>query len=121
MDIFNYRVSSNHCPARCGIEIHRGKGGAVAIVTELPDNPGMSVCNAFENLFLQVVEAYDLDPERLVWVEHWEAWKSSEGMPYDREGEDWHLVKFRWTGTRACGARWVPVSESFVKAAVALL
>jgi hypothetical protein len=62
--------------------------------TELPDNPGMSICNAFEDLFLQVVEAYNLDPELIMWIEHWEIWKVSEGAPYDREEEDWHRVEF---------------------------
>ncbi|MGH2416468.1 MAG: hypothetical protein ACRDEA_22800, partial [Microcystaceae cyanobacterium] len=75
MDIFTYIPSSNRFPARCSLEVYRGNNSAVVIVTELPDNEGMSICNAFEDLIVQVVKAYDLDPANLLWIEHWEAWK----------------------------------------------
>lgn len=121
MDTLTYRVRSNNFPAKCGIEVYRGRDSALVIVTELPDNPGMSICNAFEELILQVSSAYELDPSRLLWIEHWEAWKSSEGAPYDREEEEWSRVTFDWDGERASNPRWLYVSQSFVKAAKSML
>jgi hypothetical protein len=85
MDTLTYRVRSNSSPAKCGIEVYRGRDSALVIVTELPDNPGMSICNAFEELILQVSQAHELDPSRLLWIEHWEAWKRTQDAPYDRE------------------------------------
>lgn len=121
MEIFNYRVSANTFIAKCGIEVYRGFNSAVVVVTELPDNEGMSICNAFEELILQVAQAYKLDPGRLLWIEHWGAWKRQEGAPYDREAEEWHQVRFKWDGTRASAPYWVNVSESFVEAAKSTL
>jgi hypothetical protein len=119
-EIFSYRVSSNRVEAQCTIEIYRGKSDLI-IVSELPNNPGMSICNAFEELFLQVVKAYDLRPEKLLWIEHWEAWKVTDGAPYDREEEEWSKVIFDWDGRRASNPRWQYVSQTFVEAAKSLL
>jgi hypothetical protein len=121
MEKFKYKVRANRYVAECGLEIHRGKNSTIVIITELPDNPGMSICNAFEDLFLQVVEAYNLDPERIMWIEHWEIWKVSEGAPYDREEEDWHRVEFDWDGDRATNPRWSFVTASFVRSAIAVI
>ena len=119
-ETFSYRVRANRIEAECGIEIYRGKSDLV-IITELPNNPGMSICNAFEDLFLQVVAAYGLNPEKLLWIEHWEAWKTSEGAPYDREEEEWSRVDFDWDGRRASNPRWLCISQSFVEAARSML
>ncbi len=115
MNIFNYKVRFNRMPAKCGIEVTLGKKSAVVVVTELPDNPGMSICNGFEDLFLQVCEFYKLNPASVLWIEHWEAWKHEEGAPYDREEEEWYKVEFDWDGKSARNPRWVPVTASFVK------
>jgi hypothetical protein len=120
VEIFNYRSSSNEVVAQCSVEIYRGKSD-LAIVTELANNPGMSVCNAFEELFLQVVKAYDLRPDKLLWIEHWGAWKVSEGAPYDREEEEWVKVIFDWDGRRASNPHWQYVSQTFVEAAKSML
>jgi len=57
MKIFNYKIRSHESPAKCGIEVHRGNKSAVVIVTELADNEGMSICNAFQDLVKQVAIA----------------------------------------------------------------
>ena len=121
MDTFNYRVRFNNCPAKCKIEVYRGQHSALVIATELPDNPGTSVCNAFEDLILQVSQAYNLDPARLLWIEHWEDWDESRGAPYDREEDEWSRVKFDWDGEKATNPRWLYVSQSFVEAAKLML
>lgn len=53
--------------ARCGISI---KGNCV-IVTELPDNPGMSVTNAAEYVADEICERYGIRPEELILIEHY--------------------------------------------------
>jgi hypothetical protein len=121
MNTFTYIPSSNRFPAQCGIEVYHGSQSAVVIVTELPDNEGMSICNAFEDLILQVAKAFELDPGRLLWLENWEAWKVCEGAPYDREEEEWIKVEFDWDGRLASKPRWMPVTASFVEAAKSVL
>ena len=86
MNIITYRVGFNDCLAKCGIEVFKGNDSTLVIATELPDNPGASICNAFEDLILQVARAFDLDPARLLWIEHWAVWQESEGAPYSRSG-----------------------------------
>ena len=120
MKIFTYKLNRRR-DAQCGLEIYRGRSSTIVIVTELPNNPGMSICNAFEDLILQVSTAYNLDPGQLLWIEHWQAWKVSEGAPYDREEEDWHRVFFDWDGTRATNPRWSFVTASFVRSEIAVI
>lgn len=114
---FTYIPSSNRCYSECGIEVYGNSDRALVIVTELPDNPGMSICNAFEDLLEQVCQTYQLDREHLLWIEHWEKWKVSEGAPYDREEEEWLQVQFERSGNRATNPRWLRVTASFVEAA----
>lgn len=57
--------------ARCRVQVHRHEGQTVAIVTELPDNTGMSVTNAVEWLLPALAEQYGL-PDGTVWIEHYE-------------------------------------------------
>ncbi|MBE9170866.1 hypothetical protein IQ238_26255 [Pleurocapsales cyanobacterium LEGE 06147] len=121
MNIFSYKVRSNRCPAKCGVEVTLCKKSAVVVVTELPNNPGMSICNGFEDLFLQVCEFYKLDPASVLWIEHWGVWNYKEGAPYDRDEEEWCKVEFDWDGKSARNPRWMPVTASFVEAAKSFL
>jgi hypothetical protein len=121
MEIFSYKVSSNKAIAKCGIEVYRGQSSSIVVVTELPTNPGMSVCNAFEDLFLQLVEAYNLDPASVLWIERWGQWRCSEGAPYNRQTEDWHQVRYELDGKKARNPYWLPVTAEFVAAAKAKL
>jgi hypothetical protein len=121
MDIFSYKVKSNRMLAKCGVEIYQGKKSAIVVVTELPDNSGMSICNAFEDLFLQVCEFYKLNPSSVLWIEHWGVWKYKEGAPYDRESEEWHKVEFNWNGEFVSRPHWINVTASFVEVAKSFL
>ena len=66
--------------ATCGIEIfyHRCRTNdgemidrAVVVMTEPPDNSGMSVTNGVEQIATAVAIANQLDPATTVWIEHY--------------------------------------------------
>lgn len=69
--IHRYKPPGSGIEARCRVQVHRHEGQTVAIVTELPDNPGMSVTNAAEWLLPALAEQYGL-PDGTVWIEHYE-------------------------------------------------
>lgn len=56
---------------RCRLRIYRCEGVDVVILTELADNPGMSVTNAIEELTASVSATYALD-ETAIFIEHYE-------------------------------------------------
>lgn len=60
-------------------------------------------------------------PASVLWIERWEAWKTSSGAPYDREEEDYSKVEFDWDGQKATNPRWLYVTRSFVEAAKSVL
>ena len=61
-------------PARCGLEIiELPDGRTVVIATELSDNPGVSVTNFAEELATLVCNGFSIDPNTLVWIEHYPA------------------------------------------------
>ncbi len=102
---FSYKNSGNRAIGFCEISVCRFHDKTNVIVTEIPDNPGMSICNAFEDLFVQVCKFYDLDPSRVRWFEHWPKWTAEQGG-YEREEEDWHQVDFELIDGRPVNARW---------------
>jgi hypothetical protein len=59
------------CYSKCGYRLEQTDKWTVLIVSELDDNPGTSITNAVEILFPQICEKLNLDPEKLVWVEHY--------------------------------------------------
>ncbi len=92
---FPFRVSANRIEAHCGIKIHCHPNElAVVVVTELPDNPGMSICNAFEDLLPRICCHFQLNPRQIEYFEYWEKWDVAKGHPYNRDREEWHRVSF---------------------------
>lgn len=61
----------NGCASKCGLEIHRHPDFTLVICTELQDNPGTSVTNWAEKLAYEVCQENQIDPGKLVWVEHY--------------------------------------------------
>jgi len=62
-----YQPRSNSIQARCNLRWN----GVVAIVTELSDNPGMSITNAIEDVALAVCERTGIPFKDLVLIEHY--------------------------------------------------
>ncbi len=78
-----------NCRSWCGLAViwlHDAR--TVVVATEREDNPGTSVTNAAELLATAVVKTFCLDPDKLVWVEHY-----APGRLHGRR-EDLDLVTF---------------------------
>lgn len=106
--IFKY-TPYNNIEAWCDIEIYQRGPTTVVIMTEMPDNPGMSVTNACEFIVTQMLRAYPLDPGRCIWIEHY-----PERYPAIEETFD--LVTFHWRqGVEASAPHWHPVTREWVE------
>lgn len=66
-EIFTYRAEVNRQTAFCRIRIN----GNTVVATELPDNTGMSITNAAEEVALLVCHNYSIPLSELVWIEHY--------------------------------------------------
>lgn len=66
-EIFHYKVKGNSFPAKCRVRINSN----TVIATELPDNKGMSITNAAEQVAMQVCHFYEIPMTQLVWIEHY--------------------------------------------------
>lgn len=82
--------AENGYPSACKITIHR----PIQLVVAEETGEGQSVTNACEVIATEVVKRYGLDPERMLFIEHYPA----EQRP--RYGESFDLVRFRWDGKR---------------------
>ncbi len=95
--IFPYKPSHSGIHAKCRVRIYPPP---VVVVTELPDNPGMSVTNYAEELATLILQEHGLDALRTVWIEHYPAW-AEEDRP-----ETFDLVRFTWDGERYTRPEW---------------
>ncbi len=102
-------MDPNGRQAVCGVEI----SNRIVVITELPENRGMSVTNCCEFLAAYVANSFNVDPNKVVWVEHYP----------ERDGldETFDLVELRWRhtahGWTVIGRpRWAPSSAKFVRA-----
>jgi hypothetical protein len=85
--LFAYKAR-NRIDGICRIERLFLSDGRVAIIcTQLPGNPGQSVTNSVESIAFQVCHQFNIDPSKLVWIEHYPADIISNRR--------WYLVSFR--------------------------
>lgn len=67
---FRYEYKGFHgCDCVCDLEIHRN----LVIATERDDNEGTSIINMAEQLATEVCKQFEINPHRLIWVEHYRA------------------------------------------------
>lgn len=66
-EVFQYKVKANSFPAHCRVRIN----GNTVVATELPDNTGMSIINAAEEVAIQVCQFYEIPIAQLLWIEHY--------------------------------------------------
>ena len=105
--------------ARCDIAIYEHPHGTVVVMTEPPDNPGMSITNAVEAVATQVVAREGLDLTRTIWLEHYPD-RHPPGMARDRMfDESYDLVRFIWAGPVARSPVWKRLDEDVVDALLA--
>src|SRR2546426_251164 len=72
-------ASRKDFPRRCG--------RVAVICSQINHNPGQSVTNAVEEIAFQVCDRFEIDPAKLIWIEHYPR------TPYIRA--EWLLVTFR--------------------------
>jgi hypothetical protein len=84
-ELFAYKAV-NRADGVCLVErINLPDGRIVIACIQPPGNPGNSITNCVESLCFQVCERFNVAPDLLVWLQHYEA---------DRDGE-WNLVTFK--------------------------
>ena len=76
------------CDSHCDLFII----GNLVIATEASDNPGTSITNMAEHLATRVCYHFSLDPEAMIWIEHY----PERGHEYLHRpiAESWDLVNF---------------------------
>ncbi len=103
---FTYPVAHGSVTTRA--RVFRLKTGLdVLIATELLDheaNPGPSITNTIENLAMEAVEMFGLDPERLAAYEHYDY--RGAGYKPNGEAETYGEVTFEWGGEEARRPQW---------------
>jgi hypothetical protein len=97
----------NGTPTQCGVDVFNKPAGPTVILTELGENPGPSITNAFEDLatalVMEVWPGKLGDPELIRWVECYD--QHSYAHVSKPEPERFSLVTMAWDGRRYSGAR----------------
>ena len=92
----------------CDIEAHRRSDGKyVFVATEMRDNPGTSVTNYAEHLATAMRRQYGLEPEDMMWIEHYPEAR-------DRRKESFDLVRFAVEGDSFRRPVWTRITEQAV-------
>lgn len=87
------------CYCKCDLEVIRGGMTTLVICTELEDNPGTSVTNAAELIATRLCqEDQTINPEGLIWVEHYP--ERSAGRWQKPFPETWDMVTFTYRDGR---------------------
>ena len=84
------------CDSKCDLEIVRSVGWTTLVIcTELENNPGTSVTNAAEMIATRLCqEDPTMDPEGLIWIEHYP--ERSAGRGQQPSPETWDMVVFTY-------------------------
>jgi len=123
MERFKYETKSGKGGV-CGLDVRESPDRRVVILTEVSDNPGMSVTNACEQIVTQLAASRGwLDPvtgkmdKSTVWVEHY---SGSSYKPLDDTFEDtWDLVTFTQAGGEFTSPVWRRLSQEALTKLVA--
>lgn len=58
----------------------------VIICEQIDGNPGQSITNAIEHIAFQLCEQFEINPQKLILIEHYDTWFCNE--------DEWNLVEF---------------------------
>ena len=75
----------------CSLVIDQSRN--LVIATEIADNPGTSITNAVDLLANQVCNEFQLDKQRLTWIERYTK-QSYKGKGNDRNYPSYSIVNF---------------------------
>ncbi len=114
------KLGSGQCRLRI-FDLDKGKRAGVAhlkpivvVVSDLPREPSwtpnqMSVKSCASHIATQVVRQFDIDPDRMIWVEYYPASAPSEHVRYPSE-ERFDEALFIWREEGALQGGWKPLS-----------
>ncbi|MGC2236176.1 MAG: hypothetical protein WA584_08445 [Pyrinomonadaceae bacterium] len=84
--LFAYK-SANRFDGICRIErINLSNDYIVVICEQIDGNPGQSVTNAIEYIAFQLCDQFNINPQKLILIEHYDTWFCNEN--------EWNLVRF---------------------------
>ncbi len=69
---YHYKSKFNNIDSKCGISIHFTNDTTIIICKELMSNTGMSVTNACEIIANGICKSYQINPLKMIWIEHYE-------------------------------------------------
>jgi hypothetical protein len=103
-------------PSVCGLKIVKRPDRHVVIATELWDqNPGTSITNFCAQLASRLCSEFDLDPARLVFIEHC----PESGSHLEIYQQTFDRVDFDCTNGRLSNPDWTRLSRAEVESLVA--
>lgn len=102
--------------AKCLVRIWDTGTISVVVLTELPDNPGMSVTNACEDVASRVVQDFGINPQRTRFIEHYPEEKMTyHGQEHVRK-ETFDEIFLTWDrNNRASVPKWKPLVKEEVE------
>jgi len=107
VDTNNYEfTAATGVKASCGLRIVRDGEQTVVVLTELPDNPGMSVTNAAEEIATQVRREFGLDPDQTRWIEHYPKWQHHIHRQLHTESSIYDEIIYTWIDYEATQPEW---------------
>lgn len=99
-------------PSQCGLRIFDRGEKPVVVVSELyKENPGTSIAQVSASLAMQVCNAYGLDAQKILYIEHNPDMHSKLSF-YD---EDFFVVHFESDGSKLCHPSWERLDAKQIK------
>jgi hypothetical protein len=101
--IYSYQPPAAGIEAKCQVRIYQTDAGATVLLTELADNPGMSITNASEEIASSLAARFALNPIITTWIEHYPstAWRDER-----RRDETFDEITYTWQGQTASAPQW---------------
>jgi hypothetical protein len=96
----------------------------IVVISDLPDETDwaptkMTVKSCASHIASNVVKEFDIDPHRMMWIEHYPEPAEKNTIRYSRERFD--LAEFTWHGRDAVKASWNPLPKEMVELVKRLL
>lgn len=96
LEFFAYKAG-NRADGVCLIErIDLPDGRIVVVCIQAAGNPGQSITNCVEELCFQVCERFDILPDRLVWLEHYDYWDGWSMVTFGRKPPHGPFADPKW-------------------------
>ncbi len=96
----------------------------IVVISDLPDETDyaptkMTVKSCASHIASNVIKEFDIDPHRMMWIEHYPEPAEKDNIRYSRERFD--LAEFTWHGRDATKAVWNPLPKEMVELVKRLL